>query len=338
MKISFDRPPATAEESGGMRVPYGPPRRNVPKWRWNLIVLLLLSPFAYFAVKALLAFFFVAAPGVVVLDQAVVKSAAAGRVLRLAGAGERIAAGASVVWMENPELTTAMARAGGPDPVASRAPQRAALQAALERAERLVAFRQERYATHRDLFRQGAATGADLANALAQLQQAELWQQQARADLAGMTQTLARDQQEQDAQARQRAIVASRGRDLVRSAPIAGVVSSLGVRAGDWVEAGSDLLAVMGDGPPEVEAFLDPAKAGHAVPGREAELHFAEGSVAAARVLRVDSEARRSPAGRQGPLDSQAPALVVRLQPLQPLPSTLRIHRLPVEVRFRGRG
>lgn len=338
MKIAFDRPPAAADESGGMRVPYGAPRRNVPKWRWNLIVLLLLSPFIYFGIRALLAWFVVVAPATVVLDQALVKAAVTGRVLRLAPPGERVAAGAPVAWMDSPELTAQLGPGTSGEPGAASLPQREAMQAALERAGRLVVFRQERYATYRDLFKQGAATAADLANALAQLQQAELWQQQARADLAGMAVNAARERREADTQARQRALLASRGQDLVRSTPIAGTVLGAEVRPGDWVAAGSDLLAVVGDGEPQVEAYLDPARAAHAIAGREAELHFAEGTVIAAKVLRVDSEAKRPPNARRGPLDPQEPSLVVRLQPVRPLPASLRVHRLPLEVRFNGRG
>lgn len=338
MKIAFERPPAAADESGGMRVPYGAPRRTVPKWRWNLIVLLLLSPFIYFGIRGLLAWFVVVAPGTVILDQAQVKAAVAGRVVRLLPPGERVAAGAPVAWMESPDLSERLGPEKPSEPGVAVQPQRAAMQAALERAGRLVTFRQERYATYRDLFTQGAVTAADLANALAQLQQAELWQQQARADLAGLAAMAAREQREADVQARQRALLASRGQDLVRSSPLAGTVLAGEVRPGDWVAAGSDLLAVVGDGEPQVEAYLDPARAGHAVAGREAELHFAEGTVIAAKVLRVDSEAKRPPNARRGPLDPQEPSLVVRLQPLRPLPANLRVHRLPLEVRFSGRG
>ncbi|NTV11503.1 MAG: efflux RND transporter periplasmic adaptor subunit, partial [Zoogloea sp.] len=96
MKIRFERPSGTAEQSRGLRVDYSAAKRNIPAWRWNLIVLLLLSPVLYFVGRAVLDQVWVSAPGVVELKRATLHAGLDGRIEFIATAGQRVAAGATL--------------------------------------------------------------------------------------------------------------------------------------------------------------------------------------------------------------------------------------------------
>lgn len=63
MKISFD-PPKTPDRIDGIRVPYDVRKRFVAKWRWYLVLLLVLSPLLYFAISFVCTSLFVIAPGI----------------------------------------------------------------------------------------------------------------------------------------------------------------------------------------------------------------------------------------------------------------------------------
>lgn len=334
MKIQFDRPPSAADEAGGLRVAYGAPRRNVPAWRWYLIVFLLLSPFLYFGAKILWSYWLVTVPGAVVLDQATVRAASAGRVTRLAADGAEVKVGDVVASLDNPEL---IAGGGGATDAAdqpSNLAVRAALLASRQQAQQIEAYRRDRYDNTRELARQGAATVADVDAAFAAMMQARRDVERARIDLASWES--ARDQtlRTEAAASRQQAAREKRLQDLTRTSPIAGRVQSLGIQAGDWVEPGVELLAVHGNGEAQIEAFLPPELAAYAEPGRAAKLLFPDGSVLAAKVLRVEQEARRLPGARQSPLETPVNQLVLRLQPTATLPPGFRVNRLPVEVQF----
>lgn len=79
MKVRFT-PPPQAEVSRGMKVPYGPGRRNAAQWRWHLILVLVASPFVYLLFSLAWPYLTLTAPGVVVLDRENVVAAGAGTV------------------------------------------------------------------------------------------------------------------------------------------------------------------------------------------------------------------------------------------------------------------
>lgn len=340
MKIQFDRPPSAPDEAGGLRVAYGAPRRTVPAWRWYLIVSLLLSPFLYFGAKVVWSYWLVTVPGAVVLDQATVRAASAGRVTRLATDGVEVKAGDPVAVLDNPELALPSGTSAGAADQVSSAAVRAALTASRQQAQQIEAYRRDRYGVIRELARQGAATAADVDAAFAAMMQAKRGVEQARIDLASWESARDQARRTELAANSQQEARARRAQDLTRTSPIAGRVQAFGIQTGDWVEPGVELLVVHGSGEAQVEAFVPPELAAYAVPGRAAKLHFPDGTELDARVLRVEQEARRAPAARQSPLETPVNQLVLRLQPGTVLPPGLRVNRLPVEVRFipRWRG
>ena len=51
MKIQFDTPPSSAQEANGLSVRYAAAKRRVPRWRWYLLLTLVLVPPAYFLAR-----------------------------------------------------------------------------------------------------------------------------------------------------------------------------------------------------------------------------------------------------------------------------------------------
>ena len=51
MKINFDAPPTSAQETNGLEVRYAAAKRRVPRWRWYLLLAMVLVAPAYLLVR-----------------------------------------------------------------------------------------------------------------------------------------------------------------------------------------------------------------------------------------------------------------------------------------------
>jgi hypothetical protein len=108
------------------------------------------------------------------------------------------------------------------------------------------------------------------------------------------------------------------------------------VHPGEWHPAGAEAVLLQSTAPALVQAYVDPSRAQRVQPGRRATLRFADGYRASAEVAEVSSHVERLPAERVSPLSPRTPSLLVKLRPLEPLPERLRVHALPLDVRFDG--
>ena len=78
MKINFDAPPTSAQETNGLEVRYAAAKRRVPRWRWYLLLAMVLVAPAYLLVRFGIAYWWVSTPAQVVLEQATLRAPAAG--------------------------------------------------------------------------------------------------------------------------------------------------------------------------------------------------------------------------------------------------------------------
>ena len=185
---------------------------------------------------------------------------------------------------------------------------------------------------------QGAATRQELDNARLQELQARAVVNRAQADASENRALLAREQSKGPAVALAKeaqlsvAAIPTDGTDV--TAPFdARVVRQL-VHQGEWVERGADVAVLQGPAPAMVHTYLPPDKARYAQVGRQATLRFMDGGRIRAEVVDVVAEAERTPAERTSPLTPRMPSIVARLRPVEPLPTSYRIHQLPLDVRF----
>jgi multidrug resistance efflux pump len=337
MKIRFDVPPAAGQDPSGVAVRYAAARRQVPRWRWYLLLALVLAAPAYLALRFVAGMVWAQVPAVVVLEQSVVRVPAAGVLAQVPAVGAQIAAGDVVLQMQPPAVTPAPqppAPAAMPAPAGPALAREAGLRDAVALAAQQWRLHQERLARIEALAAQAAATLPEVEAARIQALQAQGALERSRGELAEHL-AVERARRLLPAALPAAAAVAAPPAAAVR-APFEARVAQVFVHAGEWQPAGADAVLLQSTAPALVQAYVDPARAARVQPGRRASLRFADGSRAPAEVVAIVAHAERVPAERVSPLAPRMPALLVKLRPLQPLPERLRIHALPLDVRFEG--
>ncbi len=168
MKIQFKQPP-TAFETNGLAVQYAPSKRDLPSWRWRVLVILVLAPLLVFLARVIYRSIFVTMPGFVTIDHTVIKTPLAGRLVQSVHVGENVRAGDVIAQLQNQvldsqldALTTALAaarqRAKATRDTDAHAARVAALRAS---ALPLLRLRQQQYDNVRYLVDMRAATQRD---------------------------------------------------------------------------------------------------------------------------------------------------------------------------------
>lgn len=340
MKIQFDIPPSSASESNGLAVRYAAAKRQVPRWRWYLLLAVVLAVPAYLLVRFVMAYLWASMPAQVMLEQGTVRAPAAGVITAVVPVGAELRAGQVLAEMDaslpRASATAAAAPTSGASSVGLAQAQAARATLFME-AERLaqhrLAIQQERLRVIRGLYAQGAATRQEVDNLRFQELQAQADLSRARADVREYQALLERERAQSLPVAAAGASANLNGLHVVL-APFDSTMQRAMVHKGDWVVQGTEIAVVQGKTEPLVYAYVPPDKERYAQVGRAATLRFMDGGKVQAKVVRVMPEAQSPPLDRGSPLAPRAPAIVVCLQALQPLPAAYRIHQLPLDVRF----
>ena len=328
MKIRFDAPPGAGQDPSGLAVRYAAAKRQVPRWRWYLLLALVLAAPLYLAARFLGGLLFAQVPASVVLEQSVVRVPQAGLIEYVAAPGQALAAGAPVLRMRESAVSApASQRPSMPLPVGQARDRM--LREAVALAERQWRLRRERLARIEALQAQGAATRPEVEAARAQALQAQADLNRARGELAEHREALAAQAHAVVPPPAQAAVVAP-----VVHAAFDAQVARVYVHAGEWHPAGAEAVLLQSAGPAQVQAYLDPSQARRAQPGRRVTLRFADGHRAAAEVAEIVPHVERLPADRVSPLSPRTASVLVMLRPLEPLPARYRIHGLPLDVQF----
>lgn len=322
MKIQFDKPPGSPQETNGLPVRYAAAKRQVPRWRWYLLLAMVLTPPAYFLARFMVTYWWETAPAMVMTEQVVVRASEPGRVTHIADIGAQVRAGQTVIAMQRP------AGAPPPAPTEDFVSRQAALDEDLRLAQRQLTLQQERLRTMQALRAQGAATRQEVDAAVAQELQARVDVNRARVDASDNLARLTRER------ITAQAALSAQGTQSDIKAPFDVMVVRQLVHQGEWVEQSADLVVLQGPAAVTIHTYLSPDKARYAQVGRHATLHFMDGGRFRAEVVDVVAEAERTPAERTSPLTPRMPSIVARLRPLEPLPPAYRIHQLPLDVRF----
>ena len=358
MKIQFDKPPGSAQENNGLSVRYAAAKRQVPRWRWYLLLAMVLTPPAYLVTRFMVAFWWETSPAIVVTEQVVVRARTAGLVTQIAGVGAQVGMGQPVVAVQattppsaqplTPALSAETANAA-PRELSRELPSAASvrqvtLDEALRLAQRQLGLQQERLATMQYLRAEGAATRQELDNARIQELQARAVVNSAQADASENRSLVARERLASEQSLTSAAAVPQRQAPqpvaalTIDAADVNAPFDALVVRQlahlGEWVERGADVALLQGPAPAMIHTYLSPEKALYAQVGRQATLRFMDGGRIRAEVVDVVAEAERTPAERTSPLTPRMPSIVARLRPMEPLPASYRIHYLPLDVRF----
>jgi biotin carboxyl carrier protein len=338
MKVKFNAPQTVANEQNGLTVKYAAAKRQLPRLRWYLLLLLVSAPLVYFAVRIIVGVLWDSSPGFVTMPQAVLKASQSGQIEVLARDGDTVAAGAVVARIRSVMVTEPVAASGVP-PSLQALDQSASLGRINHSNQVLrLASEQQMRMTQRlqvvnQLIREGAATLAERSQAEAQLAAAKSDVLRAQADTLGNEFALARLRLEQQLG---RTMVTpqapAKATEIV--APVAGKIIRSYALNQEWVNAGADLMLMQRQQEPEIRVFVSPSDSRNAQVGEHADLRFLDGTRMPATVVRIEAEAARTPPERVGPLATRSQSIVAVLQPDHPLDSKHRINELPLDVRF----
>lgn len=348
MKIRFEVPPAAASQSRGLAVRYAEAKRQVPRWRWLLLLVIVLAPVAYFAWRLAQALLWTSAPGVLLLPQSVVKAGVTGVVSSVVDEGVAVARGDVIATIRQAVFEAASA----PDSVTPAAPtppggntlarRRAAsalntARAALALAEQQLQWRTAKLDAVQALRAQGAATQAEVDAARAQWLEARADVVRARGDVESATIAL------EGARAPQ--APSPKGVGSARAGPLTfavrsgadGTVVRVLVARDEVVTADTEIALVHGRDAPVVKAFVPPPEAEGLRAGSRATVYWPDGSRSSAEVTGVEPQAGRLPGDRVSPLTPRGAAVVLTLRVLGQVPVAQLIHELPLDVRFERR-
>lgn len=345
MKIRFDTPPVSAQQSNGLAVRYAAAKREVPRWRWYLMLAVIGLPLAYFLWQFVVDAWWGTAPGFVLVPTLAVKAVASGTVRGIVPVGTQVAASTPLLRIEPVTVAPPAAALSASnvtprvEPVATGANDAALglLARGVELAERTVSFRRGRQATIEALKRDSAATQAEADGARASVVQAESDVLRARTDLELRRRTLADESR--------RALAASLSAPAVVAAavgpgpivvtsPFAGIVTATLAVDGEYVATSTDVLMLQAHGAPMIAAYVSPSDAKYAQVGRRATLRFFDGLRVSAVVTEVAGQTARIPVDRVGPLSPRTQAILVHMKPETELSARYRIDLLPLDVRF----
>lgn len=365
MKVRFVKPEAgDPARDRGVRIPYAPARRNLARWRWYLILLVVASPFLAFVGKSLYSTVVVEAPGFISQEQVTVRTLSQGYVEEVYVHNfDAVAQGQPIARLKNDALSARSAQlraemqqlrsvrtqvpVRGYDP-----PPPAAFQDELQVAHQQRDLLGRRVATLTQLVAQGAATQAELDAARSEYDQAvsrmeELYrtmaaQTQPRVDGdGGATQMNFQIQTRVLALQTELANVQEQLQGMQILAPKAGRVVDLAVVKGDQLAIGSKVAMLAPEGADlHIDTYIPPKHADYAAPGMRATVLFPDGSQRAAMVTDVPRVATQVPRPQNPAFLGDTPmGVLVRMQFVD-APDAVRhpplTDGLPVKVQFQS--
>lgn len=353
MKIRFDKPEASnPERDRGIQVPYAPGKRHLARWRWYLILLVVGSPFLFFAGHFLYSSVMIQAPGFVSQEQLTIRSAGQGYVdevyvhpldevkegdpvARLAN--DALAAREAQLKVELGQLQQVTAHSGGGAAAVSTESFQDELETARQQRDRL----QERVNSIQQLEQQGAATDAELNSARSQFDQAssrlgELYRTMNIQTQPAHTNTL-------EAQTRMLAVqtelasVDSQLQAMLVRAPKSGRIVDLAAVKGDQLALGSKVAMLAPEGGEmHIDAYIPPKNGIYAAPGMRATVVFPDGTRRGAVVADVPQIATEVPKAQSALLGEAEMGVLVRMQFVDARDTGQRplTDGLPVKVEF----
>ncbi|XAG80651.1 HlyD family efflux transporter periplasmic adaptor subunit [bacterium 19NY03SH02] len=319
----------------GLKVDYGPAKRGGMKWRWYLLLLLVIAPVVLLLWVLLRPSLFVLAPGILTSEPLEMRAMQKGRLLELSvQPGSRVDAGldASI-----DELQRQLAELTPPS-----LEQDLAILGQLEQrvlvAEQGVKRQDELLSQFESFRKQGVVPTADMAAVMQAHTSARMALEQARAELLQQRQL---QQQEREAgviaQSRNSLLLKlaelqAKRQQLTIQAPFAGRVADVLVQQGETIAEQQPMLWLSGRAQPVVVCYLAPKYLNYVAQGQQANVKLPNGTRIRAEIKEPTELVGKVPKQLSGPFDGDKPALKVTLALHQSLP--LAIEGVPVEVSF----
>ncbi len=350
MKVRFRSPKRHApDREHGVRVPYASAKRPIARWRWYLVLLLVSAPLLYLMAQILYSTMVVTAAGFVTLEKVPVNSQIAGSVCDVTvQVGEDVPPGRVLATLESAELqqrerllrAEAAARETAA-PVPSGASALQEMEKSLALARRVVDYQASYLEKVRFLYRQGAATIAELRLAESQLNQAESDLQQMRSSLAlRRLEDLRLQAPDRPFETRGRLIevelqaVLDQQSRLTHRSPVRGRVLEIFVETGQNLAQGQPILMLGNLDKVYIQAYLDTRARKYAHAGRKAVARYKDGRKVEVVVRQKPELTARLPSAVVPALGEREFMLLVLLDFVDPVSPDDVVDNLPVTVRF----
>lgn len=350
MRVSFNtkrQKDPTREK--GVKVNYAPSKRQAPKWRWYLILLIVSSPLLVFLFKLVFSQVIVTAQGMITLEKIAVNSSSTGYVDQInVEVGDTVDPGRMMVRLGSPTLDerervlqAELNQMGSSLPYTGLQTENL-LRNRIALAKRNVNYHKEKLENVRFLFDQGAATIAELNQAESVYDRAQFTLNQVQGELTAHLERTLKEQRQPELQFSNRrqliqaeleAIAASRKR-LEQRAPFYGRILEMHIDNSQTVSPGSPLLVMGKLNKPYVIAYLDPKYAKYALTGHNATVKLPDGKTLRARVRENASLTQQLPSNLSSPIASRELMILVKLDFQLSMTEADTIDGLPITVRF----
>jgi len=349
MKVRFQSAKAKdPARDKGVEVPYAPGKRKVPQWRWYLILVIVSSPLIYFLSRVILTLTIVSASGVLTLEKVPMNSGTSGYVARInVDIGDEVEKGDVLLELGNPELDEkeyiikselSFMKAGN-SPLGNKIIELLNKKVALANKE--VSYQKNKVKNVRFLYKQNAATIAELNLAEAGLRGAEMALNEAQGALTGeIERRKAAPGTPTELALRRKLLLAElkvikdqRAR-LYQKADYEGRILDVLVAKGENIGTGTALLLLGRIDKPAVIAYLDPKYAKYALSGRTATIKLPGGESVKAMVREDANLSKRLPASLSSPITSRDLMILVKLDIIDSMTAEKSIDGMPVTMRF----
>jgi multidrug resistance efflux pump len=347
MKIRFNQPEhRMPNDDRGMRIQYGEAKRPKKPWRWYLILIVSSLPLLYLIGLVLQEMLIVKADGRITVPHIIVRASIDGYVKQVfVKSLHTVIEGEELAILENlaledsfKRLTTEINFLNAEKDKLQRHAGNTTLQSMplLKFAQEQEKFYQNRLQQYESLFKQGAATQAEVATARNQyhsaLENLVLHDRSQRRDQgfpAEIFQTASRINQlslelEQ---------IKAQMEQLLLKAPAGGLITELFVQPGEYLGRSQPLLDIIFPEQAHISAFIPPKYLDYVVIDQIVTVILPNGENAKARISSIPGVTQKSPADGINLLEYPRSAILAHMEFINPVETQL-INGMPVDIRF----
>ncbi len=348
MKIRFNQPETkNPEQDRGLRVQYSEAKRSGKSWRWYLIVLIASMPLLY--LLGLIAWdeITVEANGRIRVSNFVMRAPVDGYVQQIhVRPLQNVAQGEQLAQLMNTSLQEQYDRMQLEINVLEK--EREKLRHQTEQSKsaslQLLKFSQEqqdflykRMRQYEALFRQGAATQAEIATIRSQynaaLENAALLKK-SNSNAQGLTPEMIQVSNHMDQRMIEFEKVRSQVEQLKFAAPATGMVTEIFAQPGEYLSKGQSLMEIIFPNTVFIDAFIPPKYQNYAIVGQVALIKFPNGEKARAKIISVPGVIQKSSL-ETSPLEVSRSAIFAQMEFIDKVDNRL-MNGMPVDIYFRG--
>jgi multidrug resistance efflux pump len=355
MKIRFNQPEnKIPNDDRGLRIQYSDAKRPGRPWRWYLILAIASLPLIYLIGKIVWENFRIEANGRIKAVSFIVRVPVEGHLQQIfVKPLQTVPENGELAQLVNNALQDSHDRISIEIESLKQEKQRLLQQAVLSRssfaqllkyAQEQRDFTQHRLQQYHDLFKQGAATQAEIAtirsqhrSALENLALMEKNERLERDRVQNIEQGIAPEMQQLTGRINQLSLEFDKLGDqlaqLKLSAASTGMVTEIFVQLGEYVGRGQPLLEMIFPEQITIDAFIPPKYQNYAEVGQTARVKFPNGDMARARIVSVPGVMQRNAAEEMNPLEVVRSAILAQMEFIDAVENRL-INGMPVTIYF----